>query len=77
MQWNKFISFLIQYLQLGDPRRGSATDEITTKLLGRFVDRRFVDRVPWTSMIGNGQGETEIPVDPAKQVTERAKVSGF
>ena len=29
----------------------------------------------WTSMIGNGQGETEIPVDPAKQFPERAKGS--
>jgi hypothetical protein len=26
-------------------------------------------------MIGNGQGETEIPVDPAEQVPERAKDS--
>ena len=33
----------------------------------------FVDRVSWTSMIGNGQGETEIPVDPAKQVPRASK----
>ncbi|MGB7196846.1 MAG: hypothetical protein WBG23_00985, partial [Acidobacteriaceae bacterium] len=29
--------------------------------------------VSWTSMIGNGQGETEIPVDPAKQVPRASK----
>ena len=29
--------------------------------------------VLWSSMIGNGQGETEIPVGPAKQVPRASK----
>jgi hypothetical protein len=33
----------------------------------------FLEMFFETSMIGNGQGETEIPVDPAKQVPRASK----